>query len=128
MEQITIEEGLLLQEEEWGLRLVAGNGIEINNTNLLPRIEKIIKLAKEREKNRILIEASAATRNVSITKLFQAGELLLQLRTSGFKVAFVAPQFINTDESLFVENVGSNRGFYVRYFPDSGEALNWILS
>lgn len=121
-----IESELLVQEEEWGLCLTVKEGVEVNDLNILSRIAPVINLAKEKGKNRILVEATGTKRNVSIIKLFQAGELLLKLRSSGFKIAFVAPEYVNSIESKFMENTGFNRGSFIRYFFDSAEAIKWL--
>lgn len=73
-----------------------------------------------------MVEATGTKRNVSIIKLFQAGELLLKLRTAGIKIAFVAPKYVNSAESRFMENTGFNRGSFVRYFSAAGEAIEWL--
>lgn len=48
MELCEIEKELLIQEEEWGLSLVVQKGVEVNNSNVLSRIEPVIKIAKEK--------------------------------------------------------------------------------
>lgn len=126
MVERAIEQDILIQEEEWGLHLRMKKGAVVNNSNVLSRIEPVINISKEKGKNRILVEATDVKRDVSVTKLFQAGELLQKLRTAGIKIAFVAPKYVNSPESKFMEYAGFNRGTYVRYFSNSAEALMWL--
>lgn len=126
MVERAIEQDILIQEQEWGLHLRMKKGAVVNNSNVLSRIEPVINISKEKGKNRILVEATDVKRDVSVTKLFQAGELLQKLRTAGIKIAFVAPKYVNSPESKFMEYAGFNRGTYVRYFSNSAEALMWL--
>ena len=126
MVERAIEQEVVIQEEEWGLQLRVKKGVVVNNSNVLSRIEPIINIAKEKGKNRILVEATDTKRNVSVLKLFQVGELLQKLRTAGIKIAFVAPEYVNSPESKFMEYAGFNRGSYVRYFSNSADALSWL--
>jgi len=123
-----LENILLIQEEEWGLRLSIKEGVKVDNNNILPMFRQIIELAKSKGMNRLVISALTTQRKVSIVNMFQVGKILLDLKAVGFKIAFIAPHLAGNEESRFMENVGYNRGALIKYFSDSDEALHWIKS
>ena len=116
-----------ITETEWGINVVIQEGFVIDNTNILPASEGILLRCKEIGKKKILIDASTAHRKASFIKLFELGEMMQKLEITQFKIAFVAPNFADDENSKFMEDIGGNRGINLKYFKDIETAKEWLL-
>ena len=122
-----IEHEQTITETEWIMYVVINEGVIIDDSNYIPRVEYIIKKCKESKKNRILVDTSAADRKVSVLKLYEGIKMLPKMDIGGFKIALVTPKFVHHEDSRFVENVAFNNGLFIKYFPDKDTALEWLL-
>ncbi len=116
-----------ITETEWGINVVIQDGFVIDNTNILPASESILLRCKEIGKKKILVDASTTQRKASFIKLFELGEMMQKLEVAQFKIAFVAPNFADDENSKFMEDLGVNRGISLKYFKDKESAKDWLM-
>lgn len=87
-----------------------------------------IAMAREHDTRRILIDALGMIMAIPPTQLYGLPILLEEKGlTRGHKVAIVVTDHARPDENLsFLETVFYNRGFPLRVFTETPEALAWL--
>ena len=121
------EQEQLMTDTAWGLNVVMKEGVNINDSNLLSTIKLIIDRCKEIGKRTILIDATNVFGKVSFMQLFAGVELIQKLNGTGFKIALIAPHFLDHEDSRFVEAAGFNRRISIQFFHDKDTAVEWLL-
>lgn len=111
---------------DWGVRITFKPGAVLEDSNFIEYVKSVTKFVHQHNKKKVLIDAHKVERKVSSYKLFQSGDLLVEMETVGFKVAIVAPHLFNNDSNFF-RNIGSVRGIYIEYFPDEESAMKWLV-
>jgi hypothetical protein len=115
-----------IEETEWGLSVVLKEGITIDDNNVLLTIEYILQELIKNKKNKVIIDATGINRQVSVLRLMDVAELIQRL-CKRVKIAFVAPNLADNQNSKAMETFSFNRGVYVQYFHDKLSALDWLL-
>jgi hypothetical protein len=113
---------------EWGLDIILMEDIFINDSNILPSVKVLLDECKKTEnKNKVIIDASTVTQQVSILKLIDIAELL-QTECLRIKTAIIAPNLVNDEISRNTETVSFNRGILIKSFLDRETAMAWLLN
>lgn len=119
---------LTITETEWGVSMEIADGTYLNDNSVLTRINQLIMNLKEKAKRKILIDRTKNRTTKSVVGLFEEVELFRKLGGTGFRVALIAPDKFDNENSKFVENAGMNRGIFVKYFRNCDEAMQWLLN
>jgi hypothetical protein len=117
----------LMTDTAWGLNVEMKKGSNIYDSNLLSTIELIIDRCNQIGKRTILIDATNAFGKISFMKLFEGVQLIQKLNSTDFKIALIAPHFLDHADSKFVEAAGFNRGISIQFFHDKDTAVEWLL-
>jgi hypothetical protein len=115
-----------IKETEWGLCVELKEGVTIDDNNVMPTIDFIIKELKKIEKKNVFMDASRVDRKVTTLKFLYVSELI-QREKRNLRFAFFAPQLANKEESKVMETFSFNRGVFLQYFEDKDTAMNWLL-
>ena len=113
---------------DWGVEVILNPGVMTDDSNILEKVQSIMEECQKAGKNKLLVDASSAERNVSITSMHGAGELLQKLKHWGITTAIIGKHLVNSKNSNFMTTTARNRGFHIEYFKDKKTALSWLLN
>jgi hypothetical protein len=122
-----LAQAVTITETEWGLQVEMHTGETVNDANILPSMAYVVGLCKEKGRNRLLIDATRGTRQISPLKSLEMVQVLKQLGGGNVRIAFVAPNYVGDADSTLLEQAGENRAISMRHFPDRKAALDWLL-
>lgn len=102
----------------------------ITDQELRAGIARALELSAERDINRFLVDASAASSFISLFSLYQLPELYSSLEFSrSSRIAVLSSRTQRgKDRARFFVNVCVNRGWQARLFYHRSEALEWLSS
>lgn len=118
---------VLFTEKDGYLEVLFPDGFILNAESSKEMTPGILQKCKENNYTKILVLSGDTKRNLSPADTIEAGDRAIENKIQGFRIAVVRNDSEFNKDHQFTENVGINRGIFVKYFSEKGKALKWLL-
>ncbi len=113
-------------ETEWGLHVTNTENClhdyEMATTNMRAIIESCV----EKDIKCILCESHKIKTMMSVIELYQTAANLMRWNALGMRIAYLMPQLVETEDTVFFETATFNRAVTIKFFADKGKAIAWL--
>jgi len=108
--------------------LVTGHGVRNSLTGMIDSASLIMKMARETNSHKMLVDFRQLQINVRITEAFNIVKTY-EKKMPDLRTVLVAAVFESHHRAFasYWQEVSSKRGFTIKVFEDFGEAEKWLL-
>ena len=108
------------------IHIVCDPDFEITKESVFTQWKQVIKVCKGSNIRKILIEACAPKRTISVIDAQQSASFFEKEGLSGLSMAMFFTDYVTDKLSEFFENVGFNRGIQIKFFNNRDKACEWL--
>ena len=115
-------------ETEWGLHVTNTENCLDNYEEVTTNMKAIIESSVQKGIKRILCESHKMKTMMSIIELYQTANNLFKWNALGIRIAYLMPQLVHDENTIFFETTTFNRAVTIKFFADKGKAIDWLQS
>ena len=121
-----LEQTYYTVETEWGLHVTNSENCLDDYETVTTTMRAIVELCAKQGIKRILCESHKMAPMMSVIDLYRTAANLLDWNAQGMRIAYLMPQLVKDENTVFFETATFNRAVTIKFFGDKDRAIGWL--
>lgn len=121
-----LEQTYYITETDWGLHVSNSENCLGDYETVTTSMRSIVEMCAKKGIRNILCESHKMAPMMSVIDLYRTAENLVQWKAMGMRIAYLMPEMVTDENSLFFQTVTQNRAVTISFFADEDRAIAWL--